>query len=92
MNKESCPDSDHLKHTDCQPLKDLLKKVIQGANQDQRELMGLKPRATFRAWDGEKWQYRNLFLSYDGKLWLRYDGRKLKEVDWKLEFNYKQDE
>jgi len=51
-----------------------------------------KSNLTFRAWDGEKWQYQNLFLSHDGKLWLRYDGRKLKEVDWKIEFNYKQNE
>lgn len=52
----------------------------------------MNKRLTFRAWDGEKWHYRNIFLSYDGKLWYRYDGRKLKEVDWKIEFNYKQDE
>lgn len=43
---------------------------------------------TFRAWDGKEWRYTNLFLSHDGKLWHRYDGRKLKEVDWKLQFNY----
>jgi len=45
-------------------------------------------KSTFRAWDGKEWRYSNLFLSHDGKLWYRYDGRKLKEVDWKLQFNY----
>lgn len=51
-------------------------------------LKSINNKLNFRAWDGKEWRYTNLFLSHDGKLWYRYDGRKLKEVDWKLQFNY----
>jgi len=66
-------------------VRDLLK-------QQEKWIARQEKKQIFRAWDGEKWHYNNIFLSHDGKLWLRYNGRKLKEVDWKLEFNYKQDE
>lgn len=42
----------------------------------------------FKAWDGENWQYENLFLSCDGTLWHRKIGtRKLEKVNWKVVFS-----
>ena len=42
-------------------------------------------RPEFKAWDGERWWTEGVFLSYDGKLWVRPIGRRvMMSVNWKV--------
>ena len=40
----------------------------------------------FRAWDGVRWIYEDIFLSHDGILWYRTRGQ-LVRVGWKVYFS-----